>query len=416
MTLTAEQIRAIAPRARDDYVAAIVGGKAVFEQYGFNTPMRLAGWIAQAAHETGGFVIVREATNYTAANILACWPNRFNRVTAAALARRGGMAVMNTVYGPTMVGKALGNTCAGDGYSFRGGSLAQTTGRDNYTRIGQAIGVDLAGHPELIEDASIGLQAACFELSKYLSFMDMGERGLKAVSNGLNRGNPHSSANPIGWEDRQHWFRVVCDHLGVNPADASEPAQIRIGDSSDLVKGYQARLAALGYAVGKQDGVYGSQTRASVLAFQAENELATDGKVGPHTRAALESPDAKPMPKGDRATETKDDLAAEGSTTIINAEAQRKIGGTVAAVGGVTGLVQSLPIPASDAIVPGLKTVMDDFGTFRLLTTGVTDALHWMGSHWYIAAIALGYLVYRWGGKIIAARLADHRAGLNLSR
>lgn len=414
--LTAEQIRSFAPHARDDYVTALVNGGAVFERYGFTTPMRMAHWLAQAAHETGGFVVVREATNYNAANILACWPNRFNRITATALARRGGRAVMNTVYGPSMVGKALGNTGPDDGYNFRGGSFAQTTGRYNYTRIGQAIGVDLAGNPELIEDPDIGLQAACFELSKYLSYMDMGERGLRAVSNGLNRGNPHSSLDPIGWEDRQRCFRTVCDHLGVNPAAAEASDLLRVGDSGGLVSGYQKRLAALGYAVGKIDGVFGSRTRAAVLAFQAENDLETDGKIGPKTRAALQSDAAKSMPQGDRVDDTAADLKDAGSATVTNAEAQRKIGGTVAVAGAAAGVAKSLPLPAPDAIVPGVKAVVDDFGTFRLVTTAITDGLHWMGSHWYIAAIAIGYLVYRWGGKIIAARLADHRAGLNLSR
>ncbi len=48
--------------------------------------------------------------------------------------------------------KILGNTQAGDGYKFRGRGFIQLTGRDNYTRYGRLIGVDLVGNPDLALD------------------------------------------------------------------------------------------------------------------------------------------------------------------------------------------------------------------------------------------------------------------------
>jgi putative chitinase len=418
MQLTAAQIKSIAPKARDDYVAALVNGGPTFEKYGFTTPMRIAQFLAQVCEETGGLTICREETNYSASNLLRVWPSRFTPASARALAAKGGRAIMSAVYGGRM-GDRAGTD---DGYIFRGGSFCQLTGRDSYRECGKEIGQDLENHPELIENADIGLQAACWELSQFISYMDLGERGLKAVSNGLNRGNPHSAAEPIGWAERQRWFRVVCDKLGVNPADATQPDEIRLGDNGGLVKVYQGKLSALGYLVGRADGAYGSTTRAAVLAFQAENGLPTDGQIGPQTRALLDSPNAKPMPKGDRATETAQDITAAGSTTMAAATAQKQLAGAVGTVGAVGALsdqastiASAVHLPPPDHIVPGLKGVMDDFGEFRALTDAMTDCLHWATAHWYIGAVAVGYLAYRWGGEIIRSKLAAHNAGLDLS-
>lgn len=45
--------------------------------------------------------------------------------------------------------KSLGNTQPGDGYRFRGGGWPQLTGRDNYTRFGKMLGLNLVGNPDL---------------------------------------------------------------------------------------------------------------------------------------------------------------------------------------------------------------------------------------------------------------------------
>ena len=74
--MTAELIKKVAPRARQDYVDALVGGADLFEKYDCNTEMRQAHFLANALHETGGFTIVRENMNYTAKRIGQVWPSR----------------------------------------------------------------------------------------------------------------------------------------------------------------------------------------------------------------------------------------------------------------------------------------------------------------------------------------------------
>lgn len=70
---------------------------------------------------------------------------------------------------------------------------------------------------------------------------------------------------------------------------------IGIGDKSELVQKYQQRLIALGYLYDEADGTFGAGTQSAVMQFQSRNDQIVDGYLGPDTRIALESPNAKPF-------------------------------------------------------------------------------------------------------------------------
>ncbi len=400
--LTAEVIRKIAPRARQDYVDALTSGAEHFEKWQVNTPERLSAFLATICHETGGLTIVRESGNYTASRIKQVWPTRPEAVKFAGNAK----GLFNAVYGSRM-GNERDGTSDDDGWRFRGGGLVQLTGRDSYERAGRAIGVPLGEHPELIEDAKVSLQAALWEFSEFRRYADKGESGFRAVCNGINRGNPLSSLAPIGWQDRLEWYGKCTKCLGacVAPDDTLE-----VGDSGALVKAVQERLAALGYASGKTDGVFGSRTRAALLAFQAENGIATGGKVDAATRTALNSYAAKPMPVGERGSETIADLRAAGSTTIQvtdSAKAVAKAAGTV----GTTFMVAD-----QTGVLDSAGDLLKDMGQFKGIATGMTEMLTWAAAHWFYLLPLGAYLLYRWANTIEGRRLLTHRLGLDLSR
>lgn len=400
--LTAEMIRQMAPRARQDYVDALVGGAAEFEKWGVNTPERLAAFLATICHETGGLTIVRENMNYSAPRIRAVWPTRPEAVKFA----KNPKALANAVYGGRM-GNERDGTSDDDGWRYRGGGLIQLTGRDSYERAGKAIGVPLGEHPELIEDAKISLQAALWEFNKFLKYADRGESGFRAVCNGINRGNALSSLAPIGWEDRQHWYGKCVKCLG-----ACQTAEdvLEVGDSGALVKAVQERLCALGYAVGKVDGVFGSRTRAAVLAFQAENGLTTDGRIGAQTRACLNSESAKPMPLGERAQETKEDLKAAGDKTLATTDqvktAVKAVGTTATtfAVADQTGLLDSA------------SGLLSDLKQYQGVASGMSEILTWSLTHWWYFVPLVCYVGYRWATTVEGQRMLKHNLGLDLSR
>ena len=57
--------RVVSKKAHNSYLEAIRQGDPLFEEHGITTPLRMAHFLAQALHETGGFTILRENMNYS---------------------------------------------------------------------------------------------------------------------------------------------------------------------------------------------------------------------------------------------------------------------------------------------------------------------------------------------------------------
>lgn len=416
IVITEAIIKSVAPQAREDYVTALVGGEETLQHYGVNTPLRLAAFLATISHETGGLTIVRESFNYkSASRILAVWPTR---PQAAAYVGQP-VALANAVYGARM-GNESNGTKDDDGFRYRGGGLIQLTGRDSYRAAGLAIGVNLESQPELIEDATISLKAACWEFSKFVVLCDKGDKGFRSVCNGINRGNPLSTLDPIGWADRQVWYARWCRALEIGATALDDV--LNMGDQGALVKAAQVRLTELGYANGAADGVFGSLTRSAVLTFQAENSLTLDGEIGPQTRAVLNAATAKPLPLGDRKTATIADLREAGSTTIITADKIKTVAMTAMVLGGGAGTAQQsgvvappAPLPVPD-ILPFASDTLKDLTALRTTTNGFIDVLNWALSHWWLGVIVAGFFAWKWGRDVQWRRLLEHNLGLNLSK
>lgn len=397
-------LKQIAPHARDDYISAFLSGGEVFERWGINSQLRMASFLATVCHETGALTIVRENTGWTRQNLSIFSSSRRKKILPFV---GNKVKEANAAYGDRL-GNQRDGTDDDDGFRYRGGGLIQLTGRDSYERAGKAIGVDLGNHPELIEDATVSLQAACWEFSQYLQYSDMGERGWKAVCNGINRGNPASKYDPIGWDDRQIWYLRCCDAIGISSKVKDD--LLRIGDRGELVKAMQARLRELGYAIGSMDGIFGPRTRAAVLAFQAENDLTTDGIIGPATRAALNAESAKSMPVGDRANDTLDDLHDKGSRITEKASKGIK---AVATVG--IGSVTYAAAQAADALT-GAGETLKEIQSLKTLTIGFTEIMSFFGDKWYLIAVLISYVLYKIFSEIQSSRLEDHQEGRNLAR
>ena len=140
------------------------------DKYGIDTKNQEAAFVAQCAHESGGFTMLQENLNYRASTMAVCWPARFaeqepdpakpgktkpkkdakganipNKFAFALEKKPESLA--NVVYASRM---GNGPTESGDGWKFRGRGLKQLTGKDNYTRCGVSIGADLVNEPDLL--------------------------------------------------------------------------------------------------------------------------------------------------------------------------------------------------------------------------------------------------------------------------
>lgn len=124
--------------------------------YKVSSPLRIAHSLGQFAHESAMFSKLKENLNYSAEGLVATWPNRFNRSTAATYARKP-MLIANLVYANRM---GNGDVNSGDGGKYIGRGLIHTTGKSNYMACGTALGLDLVNKPELLEDPKNAVNSA----------------------------------------------------------------------------------------------------------------------------------------------------------------------------------------------------------------------------------------------------------------
>lgn len=128
------------------------------EKYSINTPLRIAHFLAQVAHESNNFKRLRESLNYSPAGII----ETFGKSKAVQYAYTktkpaNQQAIANIVYGGR-----LGNIYPGDGWLFRGRGLIQLTGRENYENYKKFSGIDVVANPELATDPKIAIDIACW--------------------------------------------------------------------------------------------------------------------------------------------------------------------------------------------------------------------------------------------------------------
>lgn len=168
--VTKEQLLSLAPAARSDYLQAFENAGEVFAKYKINdNALRVAHFLAQVLHETGGFKIMYESLNYTPEALISLFSrtrisiddaNKYGRNSAHPADER---MIGNTIYGGAWGKKNLGNTQPDDGYNFRGTGLLQMTGRGSRTTIGTNLGVDLLNNPGNAADPKYLLAIACEE-------------------------------------------------------------------------------------------------------------------------------------------------------------------------------------------------------------------------------------------------------------
>jgi putative chitinase len=127
-------------------------------KFGITNPLRLAHFLAQCGHESGGFKAVTENLNYGAKGLLGTFPKYFNATTAAQYERKPEM-IASKVYGGRM---GNGPESTKEGYKFRGRGYIQLTGKDNYTAFDKFVDDDILGNPDLVATKYPLMSAAWF--------------------------------------------------------------------------------------------------------------------------------------------------------------------------------------------------------------------------------------------------------------
>jgi putative chitinase len=140
----------------DAVIAQLPDTIAKFE---LNTSLRLAHFLAQAGHESGGFKLVNENLNYSAKGLIGIFKKYFPDGTKAALYERKPEKIANLVYGGRM---GNGPEASGEGYKFRGRGYIQLTGKDNYKAFDAVVAESIVDNPDLVATKYPLLSAAWF--------------------------------------------------------------------------------------------------------------------------------------------------------------------------------------------------------------------------------------------------------------
>jgi putative chitinase len=140
----------------DAVIAQIPDTAAKFQ---INTPLRLAHFLAQCGHESGGFRLTKENLNYSAKGLAGTFKKYFPTEAAAKPYERQPVKIANKVYGNRM---GNGPESSGEGAKFCGRGYIQLTGKENYTAFGKSINEDILSNPDKVASDYALLSAAWF--------------------------------------------------------------------------------------------------------------------------------------------------------------------------------------------------------------------------------------------------------------
>lgn len=224
--ITKEMLRTLCPGAKEHIIEGVAyyfNKYASF--YGIDTPLRIAHFFAQAAHESAGFRTLEEY--------------------ASGAAYEGR--------------KDLGNLQKGDGKRFKGRGIFQLTGRANYDKFGKILEIDLIANPELAGNPEISVLSALSYWKNRNINLNADKDDVVGITKKINGGTN-------GLADRKNYLRKA--------KEIYEILQI------------QNKLIELGYNI-VPDGRSGRKTTQAIEDFQLKNNLHPDGIAGMKTKTIL---------------------------------------------------------------------------------------------------------------------------------
>jgi putative chitinase len=206
MIITGAQFRTLFPRAQDpDTWAASMN--EVFPVYKIDTPRRVACFLAQCGHESGGWTVFEENLNYSAKGLVGIFKKYFPNEEVAAPYARKPEKIANRVYANRM---GNGPEESGDGWTFRGRGPIQLTGRNNYTAFAKDMFEDwenVVNNPDWVTaDRDFALMSAIWfwnknGLNKFADAADTAEsQAFITLTRRINGGT-------IGLDCRQKHYR-----------------------------------------------------------------------------------------------------------------------------------------------------------------------------------------------------------------
>jgi putative chitinase len=201
-TFTEQQLAALIPTNKN-VATWHKAMREIFPKYAINTPERVAGFVAQCAHESNDFRTLEENLNYRVDTLLKVFPRYFGPGKANAVDfARNPEKLANYVYMDVNRSKqgALGNTQPGDGWRFRGRGIKQLTGRANYTAFGKTVGMTAEQAAVYVATEKGAIESACWFWStrNLNAFAD--RRDIVGMTKIINGGDIGLTDRKLRWE------------------------------------------------------------------------------------------------------------------------------------------------------------------------------------------------------------------------
>jgi putative chitinase len=199
--ITLELLQKLCPKTKrpvlEQYVEPLI---EVAEYYEMNTPERIAGFIAQCAHESGGFTATEENLNYSAKGLNTTFKKYFPTLESALPYERKPERIANRVYANRM---GNGDEASGDGFRYRGRGLIQLTGKNNYERFAKDLGITVEECAQYLSTPGGAVSSAgwFFDQNNLLALCD--KEDMLMLTKRINGG-------VLGLQDRlEHYHKLV---------------------------------------------------------------------------------------------------------------------------------------------------------------------------------------------------------------
>jgi putative chitinase len=169
------------------------------KKFNITNNLRLAHFLSQCGHESGGFKAVSENLNYSADGLKKVFGKYFPGNLAESYAKQPEK-IASRVYANRM---SNGDEASKEGYKFRGRGYIQLTGKGNYTSFTKFIGEDCVANPDLVATKyPLASAAFFFDSNKLWSICDKGadDATVTAVTKRVNGGT-------LGLSDRIKHFK-----------------------------------------------------------------------------------------------------------------------------------------------------------------------------------------------------------------
>lgn len=203
--ITKDQIKKLFPNAKDALCDAVVSSlDTLSSKYEINSGLRLAHFLGQCAHESGGFRISEENLNYSADGLSKIFPKYFRDKDPDDYARQPEK-IANVVYANRM---GNGDTSSGDGYRFRGRGLIQLTGKSNYSAFAASSGITLDEAVQYLATPQGAVESAAWFWHKNGINSPADLDDVTTVTKKVNGGT-------IGLDEREHFTEEFKEVLGV---------------------------------------------------------------------------------------------------------------------------------------------------------------------------------------------------------